>query len=281
MKLVKNTLRLLSLSLLINIAGCDIVEQPYLKGPQGNGNQTGNFRQKVLLEKFTGHLCTNCPEAAQVAKNLKNIFGDRLVITSIHAGWFSRLFGETFSTNYRTAAGTQIHDFYGIDALPVGLINRMEFSGSRLLGKDNWGPSIAQALNQEPRAGLTLTITFNQTTRALELLVRTDILKSIGGQASLSAFICENGLVSPQIVLGQTVLDYVHDNVLRRHFGAGGAWGEILFENGTSAGQVFNNNFQMTLPASFNAQKCYIVAVLHTGAQKEVIQVEMANVVGK
>ncbi len=280
MNLVKHIIRPLQFFLLISLAGCDIIDEPFKKDPQGNGNQPGMFQQKVLLEKFTGHLCTNCPEAARVAKNLKDVFGDRLVVTSIHAGWFSRQFGITFNANYRTTAGTQIHDFYGVDPLPTGLVNRQEFSGSRLLAKDNWGASITLAMNQVPKAGLTLSVAFNQSTRVLNVLVKTDVLASISGQVLVSAFICENGLVSPQIESGHIVADYIHNNVLRTHLGNGGAWGEVLFENGAWAGQVFNKNYQLALPTNFNAHNCYLVVVLHTGAHKEVLQVETASVVG-
>jgi hypothetical protein len=279
MKLLKEIIAPFIVSFLLVFAGCDIVEEPYLKDPQGNGSQTGDFEQKVLLEKFTGHRCTNCPAADQTAKNLKAAFGDRLVVVSIHAGWFSNPLGDPFHTNYQTPIGTQMYQYHGIDALPEGLVNRLEFSGSRLLGHGSWGAAITQTLNQEPSAGLTLTVNFNSDTRLLELAIKTDVLKQISGQAMISAFVCESGLVSAQISGGQTIPDYVHDNVLRAHFGTGGAWGEPIFDNGATAGQVFDKTFSLTLDPNFNANNCHVVVILQHGSTKEVIQVETAKVI--
>jgi len=279
MKLAKKILTLFALVFLLGFVGCDIVEEPYLKDPHGNGNQGGHFEQKILLEKFTGHRCTNCPQATQVAKTLKTIFGDRLVVTSIHAGWFSNPIAPPFETNYQTPAGNQIFDYFGVPGIPVGMVNRKEFGGSRLLNYGSWGESMAQLLEQEPSVGLELAIQFNQETRFAELVVEATILKTMEGQVFVSAFLCESGLVSAQISEGVTIADYVHDDVLRAAFGTGCAWGDPLFDNGATAGQVLNKTLNLVLDHGFNEQNSHVVVVVYRGSNREVVQVEKKKLI--
>ena len=45
-------------------------------------------RRAVLLEEFTGQMCTNCPEAQRRISSMKEQYGDQLVVVGIHAGNF-------------------------------------------------------------------------------------------------------------------------------------------------------------------------------------------------
>ena len=40
--------------------------------------------RNILVEDFTGHLCGNCPEAAHELDQLHDIYGDTLIVISIH-----------------------------------------------------------------------------------------------------------------------------------------------------------------------------------------------------
>ena len=60
--------------------------------------------RKVLVEEFTGVRCVNCPAGASELENLKGIYGERLVIVSIHAGDFSPPFTDS-RFDFRTAEG--------------------------------------------------------------------------------------------------------------------------------------------------------------------------------
>ena len=43
----------------------------------------------VLLEEFTGHTCTVCPDGAREVERLLDVYGDSLIAVGVHAGTFA------------------------------------------------------------------------------------------------------------------------------------------------------------------------------------------------
>ena len=56
-------------SLIILSNSCDIVEGPYIT----DSNSYVNPEKNVLIEDFTGHLCSNCPQAAREISAIHDI----------------------------------------------------------------------------------------------------------------------------------------------------------------------------------------------------------------
>ncbi|MFN5378805.1 MAG: hypothetical protein ACK5BQ_08575, partial [Ignavibacteria bacterium] len=82
------------------LISCDVVNAPYEKNPKDPSDtllkdtstvitRTGAL-QNVLLEDYTGQLCGNCPEAAEIADRLYKVNGGRVIVTAIHAGIFAK-----------------------------------------------------------------------------------------------------------------------------------------------------------------------------------------------
>jgi len=66
------------------VPSCDIVEEPYLVPVGGNDTNTHDTNvRKVLLEDYTGQKCPNCPEAAEVAHSLLEIYGEQVVVIAV------------------------------------------------------------------------------------------------------------------------------------------------------------------------------------------------------
>ena len=109
--------------------GCDKVEGPY--GVSGNitppDSTSDTIVRKVLLEDFTGHTCQACPASHAEAKRLQDIYGEQLVVLSIHAGFFAWPQGAPYQDNFQTTEGTAIAtDFNLINlSFPKGMINRL------------------------------------------------------------------------------------------------------------------------------------------------------------
>ena len=60
-------------------------------------------KKSVLLEKYTGVGCGNCPDGARVASVIKDVAGDRFWILSIHEGHYAEPWGDL--PDYRTQWG--------------------------------------------------------------------------------------------------------------------------------------------------------------------------------
>jgi len=255
---------------------CDIIEEPYMTGP-GNGNQNGEVVRKVLLEEFTGHQCPNCPEGAQEAADLKAFFGDQLIIMSIHAGFFARTTAPHFLADYRTTAGNEINSYFGISYNPVGMVNRTEFSGSHILSPSAWGGAISQVLEQEPQAGIEITLNYQSHNRQLNLSIKTTALENIQGPIYLAAFLLEDNIMSPQQTNNPDYPNGIQENYYHKHVlrtDINGAWGEALSETGAEANQVFIKSYSITLDQAWKETFCSVVAFVYSGTNLEVIQAE-------
>ena len=83
--------------------------------------------RKVLVEEFTGVRCVNCPAGASELDNLRGIYGDRLVVVSVHAGEFSPPFSDS-RFDFRTPEGEALEKRLGAPlGYPTAVINRKQF----------------------------------------------------------------------------------------------------------------------------------------------------------
>lgn len=104
----------------------------------------------ILLEEFTGHTCINCPDATLQAHNLKEKYGEELLLLAIHAGDLAKPSESPYEADYRTDAGTGLINEFQPLGVPMGMVNRTKYDGSITLFKDSWEPAI-QALIQQPQ----------------------------------------------------------------------------------------------------------------------------------
>src|SRR5690606_24123114 len=100
-----------------------------------------------LLEDLTGHRCNNCPRAARLAADLKNLYGDQLILVGVHTGGFAAplppLGDGFYDTDFRTPAGTAYSNAFQVMFYPAGMVNRRSYSGSPVLAENSWGSAVA------------------------------------------------------------------------------------------------------------------------------------------
>ena len=112
----------------INKYGVEINEEAINIATQNEWDENTN-EKGILLEDYTGHLCTNCPEAAQIAKSLEEDSSLNVIVASIHAstdGGFQQV-DQLFTNNYETEAGNEYvrgSEMNGFLGNPNGTINR-------------------------------------------------------------------------------------------------------------------------------------------------------------
>lgn len=256
-------------------SGCDIVEPPYLVGEDTEIPDDGEVVRKFLLEEFTGHQCPNCPVGSEEAKILKNFYGDRLVIVSVHAGWFARTTGGDFSYDFTTPEGEELNSYFGIEQNPVGLVNRLEFEGSMLLGPTAWGSAMA-VLDDLPPA-FSINLEAEKTGNSYELSVEVKALEDLEPEYYLVAMVIEDGIVSPQKINSSPdypdgiIMDYEHNHVLRK--GITNIWGEKLNEQPLTSGDIFERDYTFSPDSEWVTDNCHMVVYVMSQTM-EVMQVE-------
>ena len=266
---------------------CDEIEKPYVrKDDSGNGGDNGDegTMQKVLVEEFTGHRCVNCPSAHDLLGNLKDDYGDSLIIVSIHAGFFATPDNSgAYTTDLRTTAGEELHDAYGVSSYPSGMINRGKDQEETVLRKDVWNGRIRQQMEASAKASLSIDYEFNPQNRNLSADVDIEFLEEIPGVYMLSVHITEDGIMAPQKNDNENVgpvpdiMDYEHNHVLRGTMN--GTWGESVTDEAVTTDTVYTLSYDnYTIPQEWNEADLSLIVFVYSQEDQSVLQAEKVHI---
>lgn len=240
--------------------------------------------RKVLLEDYTGHTCGNCPAAAEVAHQLAEQHGNKLVLIAVHAGFFARLKNPDYTTSYTTTVGNDWDgsNGFGISAAgnPNGMVNRKAYDGSRIQKETKWPSSVASAVNEPLIVTLNVNSEYDTTVRALNVLVRAKFKSAYQNNVKLSVVYTEDEVIGHQLDYRkkpELVSDYHFEHMLRGS--VNGSWGEILKSGPVAANdtvQLSYKNFKV--PEEFNDRNIGLVVFAFDETTKEVIQAEYLKI---
>lgn len=261
----------IALALTVAFASCDKIESDdYLifSGSTGewyDGQPVADHTQRLLVEKYTGNKCTNCPDADEIISQIQNTAGDKMIAISIHAGLFSRPIEG--NQDLRTEVGNTWHDFFGVSTYPAAMINR---SGA-ILGYAEMESGINAALSDNPTAKLAMDMNtkYDPQSRQLTIMSNIEFLEDIAESLTLTVLVMEDGIIGKQSDGSETLDNYVFKHVLRNT--VTDLWGidvDADGKTGTCRYVVLN----YTLPTEYVAENCHIVGFISNKETKEVIQ---------
>lgn len=293
-KMKKYSIQIIAIILLFGISACDKIERPkeQVKTNEINSDTVtfpaiGVPIQKFILEEFTGQTCINCPLAHKEAAKLKTKYGDTIVLMAIHAGIFSAPEPSTiYTADFRTEAGNDLNDAFGVQSYPNGLMNRTPYSGNMLVGRSQWS-SAANALDRtSPKLGLQILTSANSSENSYAIYVKTTFLESIDKNIKLAIFIIEDSIVSPQknssSSMGSVpdITDYIHRHMLRDAVNS--VWGVSVASSGSPSAinsSVIKGYTYSLTGKPFVPSRCSIIALAYDVDTKAVLQVEETHLV--
>ena len=260
----------------VSFIGCDKIEPPYIE------NNIQLAERSVLIEKFTGHKCSNCPEASRKVDELKEFYGDNLIAVAIHPGNLTEF--TAVDDNYPYDFSTNASDTIGIEMgatfLPLGSVNRINGGiSNRCFTKEEWGTQIGNLLYDADGLPLPKTVEIEINTdfnsKNKELVIETNFTyqNSLEENHSVCIFIMEDGIISPQIDGTVYIEDYEHNHIYR--CAVNGTYGESIDQfqfvgiEGQSVYQathtiVFNENTNANWTDDWNnIADCYVVAYVY------------------
>ena len=266
-------LSLIFVVVLFVFSACEKVSPPYKEDGGGHGGGDSVVKN-VLLEDYTGHTCVNCPTAAALAHDLKNLYGDRLIVIAVHAGYFAKPHPGIFENDYTTEAGNVWNIYFGFQNYPSGMVNRVPNSpGDYIVVKDKWGLKISEEMDKEPEAKMSITNSFADGNVTID--VSAEFLKPMTSTYSLTVCITEDNIVSAQKNenpdVGETpvINDYVFMHMMRG--AVNGAWGENIFGNTVEVGKKYTKKYQYTITGE--PENSHVVAYIYDNETKAVVQV--------
>jgi hypothetical protein len=259
------------------IAGCDKIEKPYMEEVNQCGDADAPIPiRQILIEKFTGHKCGNCPNADEKLHELEAIYCDHIIPVDIHAGYFAQPNSSgMYSYDFTTSTGNELNEYFGASeaGLPNALVNRKEYNQSLILGPDTWAAAISDILEEAPKADINVEAGVPENSREASVYVDVSFIEQLEGSIHLTLYLLEDSIVTWQKDYDATpedVENYPHNNVLR--MAINGTWGQEIISGIVNEGQIVNKEFHFTVDEEWKINQCKIVAYIYDESTKQVIQ---------
>jgi len=211
---------------------CDKIEPPYTENISQPAERT------ILIEKFTGHKCSGCPNASDEVYALKQLYGEDAIISiAIHPGDLSvfTAVDENHPYDFTTPSGDIIANDMGITFLPLGTINRIPngTANGNAWYYEDWGAQIQNLLFNpdsvplQKNINIDLNITLNEINKELTVETSISFLHNLSGNYKLCLIITEDGIISPQDDDDKGIVEnYEHNDIYR--CAINGTYGEYL-----------------------------------------------------
>lgn len=285
---------ILSLLTIFIFASCDKIEKPYrieeevidyVDTPDFPALDIDHVIQKILIEEYTGHKCSNCPRGHKAIANMKTTMGDTLVVLAIHATKLSEPDSANFTddcnigytNDYRTEAGNNYAELFVTGGIPAAVFNRTEING--IYGQSaygNWGDIANGIERKQPDLAIQIIPVFNKKQDTVYIFVKTTLLNSMNTNMNLCVLLSESGIVSPQANITSSIgtipniCEYTHNHMLRENISP--ILGSVL--NISSAGESQLNVYALPVSSKWIISHCDIVAFVYDTDTQKVLQAE-------
>ena len=264
------------------LVACDVVNDPHgdVSGP--TPPTTDGVPRRVLLEKFTGHTCPNCPEGDVIASELQAQYGSELLIlTSIHQGFFAELHPPLYDTDFTTPAGNDYGSIFTPPSYPQGMVDRRRVNNTWTFGRGDWDERIAEVIGQPAKVDVRITAA-EVNSGAINTSVKVKLIEELDPvEYNLTVFLQESGIIDYQTDQNATppdVPNYEHNHILRGALN--GSWGQPFAMTDLAVGDSTTVDLtNLAIPSNvLNISNCELVAYLYRNDTYEILQVHAHHV---
>jgi hypothetical protein len=241
-----------------------------------------NSSRNVLIEDFTGHTCTNCPAAAEIATDLEESNSGRVFVTSIHAspdGFFQAVQPPEFTTDFTTNSGTTYTtEMPGFLGNPMGTVNRIDEGPGNTVWHypSDWALATSNALSSPLQVNMQLQHNYFSSTNAIFVHTETEFLAELNGTYNLVLYLIRDTVISAQELLPPAGVEeeYHHHSVLTDNIN--GTWGSQMVSGTVAPGEKFYNDFSYQIPttdSTFNIENLSVISYVCNRETYEILQV--------
>lgn len=187
-----------------------------------------NPLRNALIEDFTGHNCSNCPAAADVAHSLHEANPSRVFVASIHssnvgASDFQNVNLATgYTIDFMNPQGTELGQHFGSLSVgffgnPSGTVSRTFESTDLFYASGFWSTKVNQVLSSSLQVAIKSHVNYFDATKGFYLHTEVELLDGSLDASDLGmvAYMIEDSLVGPQNVQSTYTPDYVHRDIMR------------------------------------------------------------------
>lgn len=190
-------------------------EGPTPPPPKPDTEENISPSHRVLIEKYTGQECVNCPTAAALLEGLETAHPDRLVVVSMHAAHT----GQTLPELRSDVADSYAKKFRIPRSIPGIMLDRRPLAGGERYSTSSaqWTSEILRALKVYTPLSLALQVTPAEQKDAWTW--RVDLTPTSKAQLTASDYLLTlwavEDVLAPQQGASGLIPNFKHHNVLR------------------------------------------------------------------
>ena len=216
--------------------------QPNLPVPQ---------TQQSLVTKLTATWCSICGGSAwETQKKLQSQLGASALVMAAHTSSSSRLYSAT--------AAALLNNFDFAASQPVFFYNTARIGSGGTSTENTIISSVQNAAKGTPLVQAGISAMLSPGSRELDIQARAQFFKATEGSFTLSLLILEDSVVMEQAARSASE---IHRNVLRAS-AFQDVYGQPLASGTVALGTSANFRATFSVPASFNANRLRVAAVI-------------------
>ncbi len=224
--------------------------------------------RKAVLEEFTGVKCGYCPDGHKIMEEIMTENPGKAICFSLHGGSYSVPY--TGDPNLTSSWSQAIISFTQVEGYPAGAVNRedLDNNGKIAIGRGSWKGNVATILGSgNSPVNIGIKSTFVASSRKLTVTVQYYYTADGDGANKLNVGITESGIMTQQSGSNPPApAKYEQKNVLRDFFT--GQWGD---EIATTTAKTFGvKTYTFTVPATWNIDKCHVIAYMTKGDKSKI-----------
>ena len=234
-------------------------------------------KRNSLLIEYSGWMCVNCPTAAEVAHQLKEQYGEQLVVVVMHPESNPNTrHNDKPALNYTCPEADSIYIMMGgtsTTAFPTGNINLFKHdTKSYFTDYSMWGKYISQAYSNPKPVIINQEVTGTADSKDVNIAVDITNLDTQAIEATLQVWLTEDSVMGSQKKPEGTDKNYAHNHLLRASISP--LWGETLPIDAHMTQQVV---YEYPLPDKVVKENCNIVSLVSVNG--EVVQAKETRII--
>ena len=272
-KFMKSNIQLSLCSLLLVLGSlltaCEVIPSGEREEVIFTPTDPSTLKRTSLLIEYSGWQCVNCPTAAEVAHQLKDLYGENLVVVVMHPESNPNTrHNNKPALNYTCPEADSIYQMMGgtnTTPFPTGNVNIVkDATKGYFCDYDQWGTLVSQAYANPKPVQLKTEVSPTDTN---VIVVAVDITNfdTQAIEATLQVWLTEDSVIGNQKKPEGTDKNYAHNHLMRASISP--LWGDIVPIEAHMTQQVV---YEYTLPEKVVNENCNIVALVSVNG--EVIQ---------
>lgn len=226
----------------------------------------------LLIQEFTGNMCTNCPQGAKAIHDIQEEFPGQVIAIGIHPEGGGPNTMPIGDQDFRCEEAQVIYEFFKPSGFPCAVFNG-ETTSTRF---NMWYSIAAEMLAQEANMTIDAQSIYDSTTRNLQIDYTITATSDISTDLNVLVLLMENNILGYQLDGGKLLDNYIHNHVLRASLNGG--WGTSL-PSSIKNGQVIEGSASMILDDKWVAENCQVVVYTFQSATRVVEQATEIDVI--